>query len=386
MRIVADENIPFAAEALGSLGEVTLLPTHEITPGSVRGADALIIRSETKVNRARLDGSAVRFVGTSTIGTDHIDTGYLADRGIAFTSAPGSNANSVKEYVLAALLAVCRRLGWTLEGRTLGVVGVGNIGRRVATMAEKLGMRVLRNDPPLARQTGDPLYHSLDELMEADILTLHVPLTRDGQDPTLHLFNAARLRSMKRDAVLINSSRGPVVDNAALAEVLAGGYLGAAVLDVWEGEPRLDPGLLASVAIGTPHVAGYSLDGKVNAIVMVRAGLAQFARAKPSWNPASLLPPGPAGPISVAAGSAEGALEAAVLAFYDILRDDRDLRPVLRLPEQQRPAFFQGLRTAYRIRREFSTAPVRLEGSARVWSQRLRAAGFAVVEEGEEGA
>jgi len=232
MKIVADENIPLVAEAVGPLGEVLTVPADAISPALVRDAQALLVRSVTPVGPDLLDGSAVRFVGTATIGTDHVDRAYLACRGIGFASAEGSNARSVAEYVFAALSVLAERGGWRLAEKALGIVGVGNIGSRVARLAEGVGVKVLRNDPPIARQTGDPEYLPLDALADADIVTFHVPLTREGPDTTYHMINTSLVSRLKRGVILLNTSRGSVADTTALKAALAAGRLGALALDV----------------------------------------------------------------------------------------------------------------------------------------------------------
>ena len=216
LRIIADENIPFAREAFEPLGTLTLVKGRERPP--VENADALIVRSVTKVTPDLLDGSPVRFVGTATIGMDHIDTGYLHDSGIGFASAPGSNAESVAEYVTAALLVHARDKGITLAGKSIAVIGVGNVGSRVVNKCRALGMTVLKNDPPLAEKTGDSSFLKLDDVIGADFVTFHVPLTREGRWPTWHMAGPELLGEMK--GVLINTSRGSVVDGTALENAL----------------------------------------------------------------------------------------------------------------------------------------------------------------------
>jgi erythronate-4-phosphate dehydrogenase len=359
MKIAVDRNIPLAGSAFGPLGEVTLLETMAVTSGSVRDAGALVIRSETKVGPGLLEGSGVRFVGSATIGTDHIDLPYLASKGITFASAPGSNANSVKEYVLAALLALARRGGFSLRGKTLGVVGVGNVGGRVASMARALGMTVLENDPPLAREDGARGFLPLDDLMGADIITLHVPLARTGSDPTFHLFDARRLRAMKPGSILINTSRGAVVETRALDSALLDGHIAAAVLDVWEGEPVIDAALLRRASLGTSHIAGYSIDGKVNAAGMIRAALCRFLKNGSVWDPSGEIPSPPVSSVALpGSGSTEEILGNAVRACYDIECDDRLLRGLLDVPPEERGRYFMGLRTGYRLRREFASMKV----------------------------
>lgn len=377
MKIAVDRNIPLASRAFGSLGEVRLLETTDVTAEAVRDAEALVIRSETRVGPALLDGSAVRFVGSATIGTDHCDLEYLRRRGIVFSNAPGSNANSVKEYVLAALLVIARRGGFHLRGRTLGVVGVGNVGSKVAAAGRALGMTVILNDPPRARAEGGKGFLPLDALMESDILTLHVPLTNEGADTTLHLFDRRRIGAMKRGAILFNTSRGAVVETAALAAALADGRISGAVLDVWEGEPRIEPELLRLSALGTSHIAGYSLDGKVNAVGLVRAALCAWHGTTPAWNPAADIPPAPVPAVTLCPGeTVERSLERAVKAAYDVELDDRNLRGMLDLPEAERWPYFMRLRTGYRIRREFAATRVTLPGPDPGLAGLLTAVGF----------
>ncbi len=229
MKIVADPNIPFVRDAFKPHGDVVLIPGRQITAGAVREADALLVRSVTPVTEALLAGSRVQFVATATIGTDHVDERYLTATGIGFASAAGSNANSVAEYVVAALLELAHRGHYRLRDKSLGVIGVGNVGSKVVRYARALGMRVLRNDPPLGL---------LEPAQEADMVTLHVPLL----DTTRHLFHHDNLRGF----TLLNTSRGPVVDNQALREAIDANRIPAAVLDVWEGEPQADVELAAS--------------------------------------------------------------------------------------------------------------------------------------------
>lgn len=378
MLIVADRNIPFAQEAFGRLGEVVLIETGAILPRVVHAADALIVRSETPVGAPLLDGSSIRFVGTATIGTDHIDTRYLERKGIAFASAPGSNANSVAEYVTAALLELAGRRGAGLADLTLGVVGVGHVGSKVVNAAGALGMNVLQCDPPLARATGESRYRPLEELMGADIISLHVPLTADGADPTYHLFDMERLRKMNPGAVLINTSRGAVIDSAVLKEALAAGALSAAVLDVWENEPAIDAGLMRRTLLATPHIAGYSLDGKVNAVRMICAALCRFAGADPRAVPSFHLPPPAIDRVTLAAASPDGepALRTVVSHCYDIVRDDRRLRGVEAVPAPLRANYFRQLRKEYPVRREFPATTVVLPPERTSLSATLRQFGF----------
>ena len=303
-KIVVNKHTPSVVEAFSHLGEVVALETLAVTRETVRDADILVVRSETKVNERLLEGSSVRFVGTVTIGTDHVDERYLASKGITFVSAPGSNSNSVKEYIAAALCVWSRRNSTPLIGKTIGIVGVGNVGSKVAIAARALGLNVVLNDPPLGRITGDSNYRPLDELMDGDFITIHVPLTKSGNDATFHLFDDARISKMKRGVVLINTSRGKVVETNALIDALSSHHLSASILDVWEGEPVLNTELLSRVLVGTPHIAGYSLDGKLNACRMVYEAVCRFLGVQPAWKIDASLPPDTAR-ITVPSGMTE---------------------------------------------------------------------------------
>ena len=257
MKIVCDNKIPFLKGVLEPYADVVYLPGKETTPEVVRDADAIITRTRTACNEALLAGSQVQVIATATIGFDHIDAAWCDAHGIYWENAPGCNSGSVRQYIASVLVTLARRYGLDLENTALGVVGVGNVGRKVAAIARALGMKVLLNDPPRARREGPDAFVSLDEICaQSDIITVHVPLSNEGEDATWHLFDAARLATLRPDQILINSSRGPVVDNAALKAVLQKSGLKAAVLDVWEGEPQLDPELVGLLALSTPHLAG----------------------------------------------------------------------------------------------------------------------------------
>ena len=319
MRIVADPNIPYVREAFTALGDVTLIPGRGMTAATVRDAEILLVRSVTPVNAALLDGSRVRFVATATIGTDHVNEAYLRNQGIGFASAAGSNANSVAEYVVAALLEWAHEHKFRLRDKTLGVVGVGNVGSRVVRYAEALGMRVLKNDPPLGMH---------EPALTADIVTVHVPLL----DTTRHMFHRDKLERF----FLINTSRGPVVDNKALLKAIDANRIPGAVLDVWENEPNISPELLDVVDLGTPHIAGYSLDGKVNGVRMIYEAVCRHFGFPPAWKPALPTPP---------AIDLTGDTREVVKRIYDITADDAALRANIR--------DFDRLRAEYPVRREF---------------------------------
>ncbi|MFQ5568114.1 MAG: 4-phosphoerythronate dehydrogenase [Rhodothermales bacterium] len=363
LHILVDENIPLASEAFSTLGRVTCLPGRRMTPEAVRIADVLLVRSVTRVDAALLEGSAVRFVGSATIGTDHVDRAYVQERGIAFAYAPGSNAESVVEYVLAALLRLSVRKAEALRGKTVGIVGCGHIGGQLAVRLPAFGVRVLKNDPPLAehaRQAERPHdFVPLDKVLaEADILTSHVPLTREGPHATYHLLDETTLRRMKPGAWLLNTARGAVVSNEALKAVLADGHLGAAVLDVWENEPVPDPGLLHLVDLATPHIAGYSFDGKIRGTRMLYQALVDYLDVLPTWDAGAALAPGPDEVLPLAVPdpmlSEMVWLDHLVRQMYDLQADDARLRRLLTLPPEKHAAYFSGLRKQYPRRRSFT--------------------------------
>ena len=398
MKIVADENIPYVRDAFGGVGDVVTLPGREISREAIGDAKLLLVRSITRVGRELIEGTRVRFVATATIGEDHVDTAWLAAHGVGFASAPGSNAGSVMQYVAAALLAMEDRLGIDLRGMRLGVVGVGNVGSRVVRAARALGMEVVLNDPPLERaqkekgrkgpkgqkqecagedaaagtpapqfagetpapQFGVDDFRPIEEIFDCDIVTLHVPLTREGPDRTYHMVDARFLSRLRPGTILINTSRGPVVDGEDLKGALDSGRLAACVLDVWEGEPLIDVSLLERVFIGTPHIAGYSFDGKVNGTRMIYEAACWFLGRTPDWDPTPLLPV-PDRPRIEVDGTAKNALNSAVCAVYEIIDDDAAMRGLVPCEPGERAQFFDRLRKEYPRRREFfnTTAVVR---------------------------
>ncbi|MGE5296027.1 MAG: 4-phosphoerythronate dehydrogenase PdxB [Solirubrobacterales bacterium] len=380
MRIVADANIPFVRECLSSVGDVRVLSGRDITPQVVADADALLVRSITPVNEQLLSGSPVRFVGTATIGFDHVDVPYLDRRGIGFASAPGSNANSAAEYVIVALLEVARRRGLSLEGKSIGVIGVGNVGGRVARKCEALGMRVLRNDPPLQRKTGDSKYVPLDALYGCDFITIHTPLTKEGPDKTFHLADAGFFARLKQGAVFVNASRGAVVETQALKSAIRGDRLRAVVLDVWEGEPNIDVELLGMVDLATPHIAGYSFDGKVAGMIMIYRSLCEHFHLTPKFDARDFLPAPEIPRVEIATGDAsdEELLARAAERIYSIVRDDRDTRKIADQPPESRGRFFDALRKNYPVRREFQNTTVVIDKPRESLARKLRGIDFVV--------
>ncbi|MGD2137037.1 MAG: 4-phosphoerythronate dehydrogenase PdxB [Gammaproteobacteria bacterium] len=377
MKIVADENIPCVEKAFSTLGEVSLLPGRGMRAADVREADILLVRSVTRVGRGLLEGSRVRFVGSATIGYDHVDREYLRRRDIGFSTAPGSNATSAAEYVVSALLVLQEQAGLDLASMNAGIIGCGNVGTRVRERLAVLGIQCLVNDPPLQQAGGHTGFADLDAILDMDIISLHVPLTHGGDYPTFHLADEAFLHRLKPGAVFINTSRGAVTDNRALADLLRQRDDLSVVLDVWEGEPAIDTGLLERVVLGTPHIAGYSLDGKFRGTEMIYGAACRYFGQTPQWHAQDDLPPAP----SLAApecGEVMSEIRAAVLAAYDIRRDDLRLRHMLDLPAAERLAWFDRLRKDYPVRREFAQCGIATAGMTGTSVEKLRRLGFQV--------
>ena len=352
IHILVDENVPLANEAFAAYGTVETCAGRSIDAARVRNADALVVRSVTRIDRDLLAGSRVRFVGTATIGTDHVDRDWLAARGIAFAAAPGSNARSVAEYVVAALLEVETRSGRRFDGATIGVVGAGHVGSLVLELCPALGMRVLACDPPRAECEGKGAFAPLERLLdEADVITLHTPLERTGAYPTWHRIGARELGRLRPGALVVNTSRGAVVDGAALRDAILAGRVDA-VLDVWEGEPTPDPALIEAVRIATPHVAGYSLDGKLAGTRMIAEALARFVGA-PAGPPAALFEARLAETRIETRGSGRDALRSAVAAARPLHGDDAAMRALGGLAPEARAAAFDRLRREHPARPEF---------------------------------
>lgn len=374
MKIVCDNKIPFLRGVLEPYAEVVYLPGKETTPEVVRDADAIITRTRTICDEFLLKGSSVKVIATATIGFDHIDTGWCEEHGIIWRNAPGCNSWSVKQYMSSVLVSLSRMRSFDLEGMTLGVVGVGNVGSKVAQAASALGMKVLLNDPPRERREGSGDFVSLDEILRrSDIITLHVPLSREGEDATWHLFDAERIGKMSPSQILVNSSRGPVVDNAALKQALKAREIAGGVLDVWEGEPDLDPELVSLLDITTPHIAGYSADGKANGTAAsVRTVSEVLGLPLTDWFPGDI--PSPAMPlefsIDAAGKTSQEVLAEAVLYTYDVLEDSGRLRGNLGL--------FEKLRGDYPVRREPSAFTLNLKGGDTALARGLEALGFKV--------
>jgi erythronate-4-phosphate dehydrogenase len=277
MKVIVDNKIPYIKEAINRIAdEVVFLPGADFTKEAVKDADALIVRTRTRCNRELLEGTQVKFIATATIGYDHIDTEYCREAGITWTNCPGCNAGSVEQYVRSVLGLLQRKKGLDLKNATIGVVGVGHVGSRVARTAKLLGMRVLLNDPPRADKGETGFVDLATIACECDVITFHTPLIQEGIYRTYHLVDKDFLFSLKRAPYLINSSRGEVVDTASLLASLAAGKVKDVVIDTWENEPRISRDLLEAAFLATPHIAGYSADGKANATRMSLEALCRF--------------------------------------------------------------------------------------------------------------
>lgn len=323
MKVVVDYKIPYIKEAIESIAdEVVYLPGNAFTKEAVRDADALIVRTRTTCNQELLEGTRVKFIATATIGYDHIDTDYCRKAGIVWTNCPGCNAGSVEQYVRSVFLLLEKEKGLRPEKSVLGIVGVGHVGSRVRRMAEDLGMKVLLNDPPRADKGEDGFVDLETIARECDIITFHTPLIREGKYATWHLVDEDFLFSLKRIPYIINASRGEVVDTASLLAALAAGRVKDVIIDTWEHEPHISRELLEVAYLATPHIAGYSADGKANATRMSLEALCRFFGVEAKFK---VVPP-------------EGPHD------YDPTRDSEWLKAA--------PEKFEWFRGSYPIRRE----------------------------------
>lgn len=337
MKVIVDNKIPYIREALAELAdEVVYLPGKTFTPDIVRDADALITRTRTLCNRDLLAGSKVQFIGTATIGFDHIDTAYCKEAGITWSNCPGCNAGAVEQYIHSVLLLLQQEKGLKLKNACIGIVGVGHVGSRIKQLAERLGMKVLLNDPPREAQ-GEIGFTDLQTLAQCcDVITFHTPLVKQGDFPTFHLADESFFASLQRQPYIINTSRGEVIDENALRGALNKGLIKDAVIDVWEHEPNIALDLLNRIFIGTPHIAGYSADGKANATRMTLEAFCKFFGKEMKF---TILPPDmPHPPFD----SNEDIRQ---LQIYDPRRDCTELR--------NHSELFEQLRGDYPLRREY---------------------------------
>ena len=372
LKIIADDKIPFLKGIMEPYVDIIYLSGAKTTAEDVKDADAVFTRTRTKCDESLLKNSNVKLIATATIGYDHIDTDYCDATGIRWVNAPGCNSWSVQQYITATIATLAYQRNLKLKELTLGVIGVGNVGSKVARAAEALGMRVLLNDPPRADKEGAEAFTDLDALLsESDIVTCHTPLTKEAPYPTYHLANDRFFGKMKNSAVFINTSRGPVTDTEALKRAIKT-KLSDYVLDVWEGEPVLDASLLAGAFIGTPHIAGYSSDGKANGTVACVHEFCSFfgLEALKNWFPESIPPPPMPTTFAIdgTGKSDEQIIYEAVSHTYPILEDSALLK--------NSPDGFEEQRGGYWIRREFRNFTVNLKNVKETVSESLKGIGF----------
>jgi len=375
MKIIIDDKIPYIRGAFEKVAEVIYLPGPKTTREVVKDADVIVTRTRTSCNEKLLSGSTVKFIATATIGFDHIDTEYCDRAGIKWTNAPGCNSKSVEQYIASALMVLAERKKLQMKDLCIGVVGVGNVGSKVASICRLFGMKVLLNDPPRERSEGKGAFVSMDQIKEeADIITLHVPLNIKGEDVTYHLGNRAFLSSLKRNPVLINSCRGEVLETDAVKDALKSGQLSGLVCDCWEHEPEIDLELLALTELATPHIAGYSKDGKATGTRMsVEAISDYFGLGLNNWQPSGVeLPTHPVIEIDGTVKTGPEIISTAILSTYDIQNDDLLFR--------NDPALFEQLRGDYPTRREFPAYTIHAVNIAKKELDVLEKLGFKMVQ------
>lgn len=342
-----------AQEIFSEFGNVSLCPGRSMAAENLKGVDLLLVRSITEVNETLLKGSQVKFVGTATIGTDHIDQDYLEQNQIGFSNAPGCNADAVVDYVLSAIFYMAEQQGFDPADRTYGIIGVGNVGGRLQKRLENCGFKVLLNDPPRAEKESG--FVCLDTLIqEADFICTHTPLTKTGDHPTYHLLSEKQLRALKENSILLNAGRGPVIDNQALLQIGTERSDLRFVLDVWEHEPRVSKELADRCSLISPHIAGYSLDGKVRGTFMLYQAYCNFVGIKPEKKLIDFLPEAEVSEIQ----QTDLSTLALINTVYDPLIDDRLLRDTLELNADEQKAAFDHLRKSYRLRRELASLAV----------------------------
>jgi erythronate-4-phosphate dehydrogenase len=374
IRIIADEDIPFLKGVLEPYAEIEYYHGNKITGRDIKNADALIVRTRTKCDRDLLHGSGVKFIASATIGFDHIDVDYCEDHNIIWTNAPGCNSSSVQQYIAAALVTLSHKYEFSLKNRTMGIVGVGHVGTKIVKLAEHLGITILMNDPPRMRNEGLCGFVSLDGILrDCDIISFHVPLNMSGEDKTYHMIDEQLMNKLNPGTFIINTSRGEIADTRALKKAIQSGKVAGTVIDVWENEPGIDIDLLNSVDIATPHIAGYSADGKANGTSMSVQSLSKFFNlGLDNWSPSgipvpdnTLIKPGNK------SAPAEENIAGAIISTYNISADDRALR--------LSPETFEKQRANYPLRREFNSYSVKLEYKDRYTERILRRMGFKVI-------
>jgi erythronate-4-phosphate dehydrogenase len=373
MKIIIDNKIPYIHGAFEQVAEVIYLPGSKTTPDIVKNADAIITRTRTICNKQLLEGSSVKFIATATIGYDHIDTEYCETAGIEWTNAPGCNAESVNQYISSALFSWSMKNRMGLAGKTIGIIGVGQVGSRIAKTCEIIGMRVLLNDPPRERNEGSGMFTNVQTIQnESDIITFHVPLNMTGEDATYHMVNSEFLQKLKKKPLLINSCRGEVFDTEAVKQARKSGLISGLIIDCWENEPDLDLELLGMVDYGTPHIAGYSKDGKANGTkISVQAVSRFFNLGLDNWQPSKVEPP--ENPVFEIDGNQRreySILAEAILSTYNLETDDEAVR--------KNPKDFEKLRGDYPVRREFDSFTIKAKNIETETLEKLEKLGFKI--------
>jgi len=373
MKFIIDDKIPYIEGVLEPFGEVIYLPGSNISREVVKDADALVTRTRTLCNAQLLAGSSVKFIATATIGHDHIDTEFCDKAGIAWANAPGCNSKSVEQYIASALFVTAKQKGFMLSQKTIGIIGVGHVGSKVAHICELFGMKVLLNDPPRERSEGSGKFSSLAELKQhADIITFHVPLNLKGEDATYHFADDSFFHELKHKPIIINSSRGEVLDTSPTITARKTGLISGLVIDCWENEPDMDPELFSLTDLATPHIAGYSKDGKSNGTQMcIQAISSFFGLGIDTWRPDEIEPP--LNPIIEIDGlnlREEEILAKAILSTYDIRNDNASLRAM--------PEFFEYQRGNYQVRREFTSYAIHPTNVNKETIGILKALGFSI--------
>lgn len=346
--IVIDDHIPFIKGILEPFAKVIYAKGGQIDRSLAMLADGLIIRTRTRCNAALLEGTPVRFIATATIGTDHIDTGYCESNHISWHHAPGCNSSSVRQYIASTLVTLAKKQNLVLEGKKIGIIGAGHVGSKVAQLAEAFGMIPVLNDPPRERSEKTGAFVNLEEIQKTcDFVSLNVPLTLEGPDRTYKMVDGKFFDGLGKKPFLINTSRGEIADTIAVKSAILTGKIAGFAADVWENEPDADLELIGMADIATPHIAGYSVEGKANGTaVCVNAASRFFGFGFENWYPP--LFPGPENPdIMIDAGkkTALQIITESILSCYDVMRDDELFR--------QDPSQFENLRNFYPVHREF---------------------------------
>jgi erythronate-4-phosphate dehydrogenase len=378
LKIVADSGIPFAERFFSCIGDLSLTDATHIKPETLKDADVLVCRTVTKVNKQLLQHTPVRFVASPTSGIDHIDLAYLQERSIQLFSAPGCNARSVAEYVLSALCVLADQQGFDLSMKSVGIVGCGNVGSRLRDFFRAMDIECLVYDPLLQQESGSSDYCELSDIQQADIISLHVPLTVNGAFPTDGMLDENFFQALKDDVILVNTARGEVIDEAALKSFLGSNRKAMAVIDVWENEPAIDTALLTRADIATPHIAGYSIEAKLLATQTVFEQLCNSLNLDQCYEQLQgLLPVEETRAITLNEYENEmDAISLAVLASYDVRTDAAAIRRMLEDNVTDRHSYFAELRNNYPARREFSSLTIGLSKEADPLRRKLLTLGF----------